>query len=115
MSVESEVKRFLTKFKANFDVWGVLYLDRDKNAQALLDLDIVAIERDRILKEIEVEDYSEGPHEEVIYNKVEYWVFGKKVKSQEVYIKISLGNFGNKVICISFHKAEHLMKYPLKS
>ena len=80
-----------------------------------MDLDIVATERDRIIREIEIEDYSEGPKEEKIYNKVEYWVFGKKVKSQEVYIKISLGNFGSKVICISFHIAEQAMKYPLKT
>ena len=114
MSLESGVSRFLSTFKTNFNVFGILYLDRDKNAQALLDFDIVATERDRLIREIEIEDYSEGPKEEKIYNKVEYWVFGKKVKSQEVYIKISLGNFGSTVICISFHIAEQPMIYPFR-
>lgn len=115
MSKEREVKSFLSTFKSNLDIFGILYLDRSKNAQALLDLDIIAAERDRIIKDIKPEDYCEGPKEEKIFNQVEYWVFGKKVKSHEVYIKISLGNYGSKVICISFHIAEHPMKYPLKT
>jgi len=42
------------------------------------------------------------------------WVFGKMVRGTEVYIKITMGTFNNSVICISFHLAEHPLKYPLK-
>jgi hypothetical protein len=41
------------------------------------------------------------------------WVFGKDVKGQEVYIKITLGK-GSSALCISFHIAEHPMNYPFK-
>ena len=42
------------------------------------------------------------------------WIFGKDVKGKEIYIKITMGSFGNSVICISFHIAEYEMQYPLK-
>ena len=42
------------------------------------------------------------------------WVFGKDVKGSEVYIKITLGPPNYRAVCISFHVAEHPMKYPLK-
>jgi len=42
------------------------------------------------------------------------WVFGKDVKGQEVYIKISLGQKNSQTICISFHISEYKMKYPFK-
>ncbi len=42
------------------------------------------------------------------------WVFGKDVKGKEVYIKITLGKPNSHTICISFHKAEFPMSYPLK-
>ncbi len=35
------------------------------------------------------------------------WIFGKQVKQQEIYIKITMGAPGTSVICISFHIAEH--------
>jgi hypothetical protein len=42
------------------------------------------------------------------------WVFGKDVKGREIYIKIMLGAKNSQTICISFHIAEHPLKYPLK-
>jgi len=52
--------------------------------------------------------------EEKLYGGAEMWVFGKVVKSFEIYIKISLGMSSTQVICISFHKAEYPMTYPFK-
>jgi hypothetical protein len=42
------------------------------------------------------------------------WVFGKIVRAQEIYIKITMGIAGGSAICISFHIAEFPMKYPLE-
>jgi hypothetical protein len=42
------------------------------------------------------------------------WVFGKQVKKNEVYIKVSMGIENNGAVCISFHIAEHPMNYQLK-
>jgi hypothetical protein len=116
MAASGEVQTFLRDFKVKLGIWGVVFRDdRGKNAQALLDLEITPVFREKILKELEVTDYSEGPKKENLYGGADMWVFGKIIKGQQVYIKITLGFSGAKVICISFHIAEYSMVYPLKS
>lgn len=88
--------------------------DRGKNVQTLFALEMRPIERLQVLDTLTAEDYSEGPKPEDWYGSKEMWVFGKQVKDEEVYIKITLGMPGTNTICISFHIAEHPMKYPLK-
>lgn len=115
MATSEDVQSFLHDFKAKLGIWGVIFRDdRGKNAQALLDLEVTPVFREKILKELQVTDYSEGPKTQNLYGGADMWVFGKNVKGQEVYIKITLGFAGAQVICISFHVAEHPMKYPLK-
>lgn len=46
--------------------------------------------------------------------KGEMWVFGKDVKHNDVYIKISKGVEGCGAFCISFHIAERQLKYKFK-
>ena len=58
---------------------------------------------------------SEGPIVDALNNQGEMWVFGKDVRGNEVYIKITLGKPNSHTICISFHRAEHPMSYPLKN
>ena len=95
--------------------WEVLFRDdRGKNSQALVDLELHPTERKTILEALETKDYSEGPLEEKLYGGAEMWVFGKIVKKKEVYIKVTMGAMNCSVICISFHLAQHKMKYPLK-
>ena len=97
-------------------VWGILFRDeRGKNAQALLDFEITRAKREEILIELEVENYSEGPLDEKLYQGANMWVFGKMVKGKEVYIKITMGFQGAQVLCISFHLAERKMSYPYKT
>ena len=88
---------------------------RGKNAQTLLDLEITPASREKIIKDLDVKDYSEGPIDDLLNKGAPMWVFGKKVKGEEIYIKITMGITGAKTICISFHIAEHEMKYPFKS
>ena len=115
MSTEKEVTAFLKEFKAKMGIWEVLFRDeRGKNAQALIALELRPIERKAVLEALEAKDYSQGPLEEKLYGGADMWVFGKTIKKQEVYIKITLGAMGASVICISFHLAEHTMCYPLK-
>ncbi|HPY81926.1 MAG: toxin [Bacteroidales bacterium] len=96
-------------------IWDVLFRDdRGKNAKTLIDLELLPIERKNILEKLEVQDYSEGPLVEKLYGGADMWVFGKRIKKKEVYIKITMGTVNNSVICISFHIAEHKMNYPLK-
>jgi hypothetical protein len=112
MATREEVEKFLNNFHAKLTVFGIVFRDdRGKNAQALAELEITPIYREGVIKEICAEDYSEGPIVDTLNKLGDMWVFGKDVKKQEVYIKISLGHTA---ICISFHKAERPMKYPLK-
>ena len=113
--MNKEVAIFLKDFKEKMKIWDVLFRDdRGKNAQALIELELRAATRKEILENLAVEDYSEGPNEDVLYGKADMWVFGKAIKKQEVYIKITMGAIGASVICISFHLAENKMNYPLK-
>lgn len=115
MSTETEVVSFLKNFKEKMKFWDVLFRDdRGKNAQTLADLELRPIDRITILEALETRDYSEGPIEEILYGGADMWVFGKTIKNKEVYIKITMGAIGCSVICISFHLAQHKMKYPLK-
>ncbi len=114
MATREEEERFLNRFHAKLKIWEIVFVNREKNVQALLELEIAPKYREEVIKEIVVEDYSEGPIIDDLNYYGEMWIFGKDVKGQEVYIKISLGNTDRATICISFHKAEHPMKYPLK-
>ena len=109
------VLSFLNDFKAKKSVWGVLYRDdRGKNAQTLADLELRPMDRDTILAGLEPQDYCQGPLEEKLYGGSEMWVFGKEIKKNEIYIKITLGWTGSGVICVSFHIAEYPLMYPFK-
>ena len=115
MSIKEDVVLFLKNFKEKMKIWDVLFRDdRGKNAKTLIDLELLPIERKNILEKLEVQDYSEGPLVEKLYGGADMWVFGKRIKKKEVYIKITMGTVNNSVICISFHIAEHKMNYPIK-
>lgn len=115
MATKDEIKAFLQDFHIKMDIWGIVVRDdRGKNTQTLLDLEITKDYRNKVLKSLVTEDYSEGPIEEKLYNGPDMWVFGKIVKAKEIYIKISVGMAGSKGICISFHIAAYQMKYPYK-
>ena len=115
MSPEKEVTEFLKDFKNKMGIWDVLFRDdRGKNAQTLAVLELTPNARKIILESLTAKDYSQGPLDEKLYGGSDMWVFGKTIKKQEVYIKITLGAIGASVICISFHLAEHKMHYPLK-
>lgn len=115
MTTRENVEEFLRNFKFKTKIYQIVFCDfRTKNLETLAELEISAAEREKIVRNIEVEDFSEGPLENTLNNFGEMWVFGKFVKNKEVYIKITMGLENNSTICISFHIAEHQMKYPLK-
>ena len=115
MAKREDIQLFLNDFKVKLGIWSIVYLDkRPKNLQTLLDLEITPAQRTDILRALTVIDYSEGPLEEKAYGGRDMLVFGKEVKKQEVYIKVTVGVANKPVLCISFHIAEHKMKYPFK-
>jgi hypothetical protein len=115
MEKREEVKSFLIDFKLKLGIWDVIFRDeRGKNLQTLLDLEISTVTRKQALLDLEVDDFCEGPLDDKLYGEASMWVFGKLVKKKEVYIKISMGRPGSKVLCISFHLAERKLKYHFK-
>jgi hypothetical protein len=114
MASKQETERFLTDFKQKLDFWGILFRSREKNFETMKQLEYSVEDVKKELKELQLEHYSEGPLSDTLYKGVGMWVFGKAIQSREVYIKISLGQPSEKVLCISFHFAEHSMIYPYK-
>jgi len=88
--------------------------DRGKNNTTFLELELTTFSCIKVLENLKIDDYSEGPITDKINNYGELWVFGKQVKGKEVYIKISMGHPSSSTICISFHIAEYPITYPLK-
>lgn len=115
MNTEQEVASFLDGFKVKMKIWDVTFRDeRGKNAQTLIDLEVTSNYRKQVLENLVNSDFCEGPLIENLYGGSEMWVFGKTIKQKEIYIKISLGFPGSSTLCISFHIAQHPMKYLFK-
>ena len=116
MATKEQVEVFLKRLKEKIKVFDIIFRDdRGKNLQTLATLEITPTYRKQVILNIEPEDYSEGPIVDTLNKMGEMWAFGKNVKEQEVYIKITLGQPNNSTICISFHLAEHPMNYPFKN
>ena len=116
MTDKTVIKSFLQELKVIIKSFGIIFSNRPKNSiQNLADLSITAKMREEIILNLEIQDYSEGPLEETQQGGTEMWVFGKLIKNQEVYIKLTLSKITAGAVCISFHKAEFPMKFPLKN
>jgi len=114
VSIE-EVEKFLKELKMKMKIFGILFLDdRGKNQQTLHELEISPAQRKEIISKLKTEDYSDGPLEEKMFGILPMWIFGKKVRDKEIYIKISMGTDNNPTVCISFHISDYPMNYPFK-
>ena len=116
MATKEQVEDFLKRLKEKIKVFDIIFRDdRGKNLQTLATLEITPIYRKQVVLSIEPEDYVEGPIVDTLNKMGEMWEFGKNVKGQEVYIKITLGQPNSSTICISFHIAEHPLNHPFKN
>lgn len=112
---EYEVELFLNDFTLKMQFMDIVFLnDRGKNAQTLAILEISVKKQKQIIQELEVKDYSQGPIEDTNFVGSPLWMFGKKLKGHELYIKISMGMPNRSTLCISFHISEFPINYPLK-
>lgn len=112
MASKGEVESFLSQLKIKMRTSGddVVFRPRDKNLKCLSELDISPIDRLMYLKKLTVENYHSGPNTD----NHNFYEFGIEIKGIEVYIKISLGRLNKSIDCMSFHRAERPMKYPLR-
>lgn len=109
-----DIESFLEEFKQKFKVYGVFFKNREKNEQALLDLEITPKQREEFLLNLKPENYSKDPFADAYDpDSPENYEFGITVKKKEIYIKINMGKTSKRVMCISFHIAEREMHYPL--
>jgi hypothetical protein len=109
------VENFLSDFFQKKKIWDIRFENRPKNTQGLFDFEITPNDRIKIIDSLISEDYSEGPNPDKMGSESDMWIFGKMIKKQEAYIKITMGKIGKPVICISFHTSEKPMSYPFKS
>lgn len=115
MAAKEEIERFLIDFKHKLGFWGLIFRsDRDKNFKTLTTLEYQIKDVKKELNELELANYSQGPVEEMFFGGAAMWIFGKSIQGKEVYIKITMGQASDCAICISFHFAEYMMKYPYK-
>lgn len=59
VKTREEVEAFLQQFFPKLEVWGIIFLNRDKNQEALAALGIVPSAREKIVKDIKADDYVE--------------------------------------------------------
>ena len=108
-----EVEAFLNNLFAKLSIYGIVFENREKNTQTLLDLGITPSQRLEFIKSIVPTDYISGPTDDE-FGGTPLWVFGQTIYSHEIYIKIQINTFGKPVICISFHTAEYQLNYAFK-
>jgi hypothetical protein len=89
---------------------------RDKNLECMAKLELKHDDIKDILMSLTPLDYCEGP---ITDSKIEglLWIFGKKLKGNEIYIKLKL--YGDNKVqmlrVLSFHLAEWKLKYYFKN
>lgn len=60
-----------------------------------MSLEISSVKRKQIIEVLETIDYSEGPIIDSLNDGTPLWIFGKMVKGNMIYIKITMGGFNN--------------------
>ena len=109
---KEEVDAFLHHFLPKMDIWGIIFVDRKKNQEAMKALGITYTASKEIIRDIRTIDYVETIIDAFSYGDM--WVFGKDFDEQELYVKVALGQPSTNTICISFHLAEKPLRYAFK-
>lgn len=90
---------------------GIIFPDRKKNLISLAKWGISIAEQKEIIKNLKFNNYFSGPDDEWNNNfpPGEIWVFKKKIRCTNFYIKFKKEKDGEKFIlkCLSFHEDEY--------
>ncbi|HIE02774.1 MAG TPA: hypothetical protein EYP59_21250 [Thiotrichaceae bacterium] len=114
-SQQTSIEHFLAEFKEIAQEKGVIFWPRPENISmmSLLGLTRSIVTTD-ILLNLTKGDYCGGPlHEE---GHPDAWCFGKSIKGQEIYIKLTIQEKKKRknAICISFHESTKHLSYPYR-
>lgn len=103
----------MNRFFPKMEIWGIFFLNREKNQEALRELGITPDNRVDIIRTVREEDYVETLTS--LFDQIgELWVFGKDYEGIPLYIKLAMGAPNSQTVCISMHKAEHNIQYAFK-
>jgi len=105
----------------SFDIDNIMILISKKKSPekemfstpyTILDLDYETSDIVERLKELIVQEYSETLYDRDDDNPPLLFIFGKDINCKKVSIKLKIKDVKKKVLCLSFHYAEHVMNFP---
>jgi len=88
-------------------------INREKNLQALSDLNMLVSEIPDVLRTISRKDYCDGPLPGDKGRPLEWWVFGPQYLGQTLYVKVAINRLGW-LVCMSFHRNQFPLRYPFR-
>ncbi len=84
-------------------IFGIRFRDdRHKNVDYLIKSNLVPVKRISYIKKLTFDNFVKK-QKDTLNKGTDLWIFSKRIKNKNVYIKLTLGDVNNKVICISFH------------
>ena len=109
-----EVKQTIAQTSIDYQSWH--FIGRMENINCMSKLGLTFEDVRNVILSLSVEDYCEGPLQDVEKIPGDLWVFGKSIANTEIYIKLKLASFGRLrvVRIISFHTAKQPLSYPYK-
>ena len=112
---ENEIRNFLKQFKRIASKNGISVVSRESNLKALAGLGLTKKDRKKEIMTLSVTDYCQGPEPDHS-RPGKIWIFGKKIKQKNIYIKLKIADTGNQKIakCLSFHPAIFPLNFPFK-
>ena len=107
-----QILNFLDRFKRRANQEGIHLQDRKKNLDSLAKLGLSIEDAEEIMLALTEDEYVSGPENDADGSEGEVWVFGASIEGCILYIKLKLDKIRSK--CISFHKAERSLDFPLR-
>jgi hypothetical protein len=92
-----------------------VFTNRAKNLETLASLGITREHAESLVLGMQPGNYVSGPDRDRNNPSLEMWVFGLRVASSEVYVKLQvISDPPVQCVCVSFHEPERPMHYPLR-
>ena len=115
ISSEGQVDHFLKEFQKLVNNDGLIVAHRIVNRDALIDLSLTSRQREHIVLNLNVNNYSKGPESDRDYPGY-FWFFGYFETGIEIYIKLKIvrNHRSQTAKCVSFHRSNWSLNYPFR-
>jgi hypothetical protein len=91
------------------------FVSRQVNRNTLAMLGLLSQDAKERVLALVPEDYVSGPDPDRNYPGYEVWKFGVEINGTEIYVKVQvIVEPPERCVCISFHKADYPLTYPLR-